>query len=306
MQTWNFQPADKASAAVLVMALTSVLSACGGGDPPAPETPPVSAASAASVPVSGRVRYQAMASADGAEPAALKPARSVALQIVDPTGAVLASGSTDDEGRYTLAAPPQEAARLNILAVLQPQPQPQPESATEIETADARHWTVQTAPFAITAETPGPARSDILQIDVARPFALLDALLDAPEETADSVTPLSLPELAPGGRRNVIVSYKTSGIATVGKPYPVVLYFRHVGAQGARITFKNDPALKLTQAAARTMPPGASSITVRATPSENGLWFFTVYARQGTGGFAIPVPVQVGPEAPELPAAPVI
>lgn len=300
MQKRNFRWMDRVSAAV---AAASLLSACGGGDPPTAEPSP------ASVAVSGLVRYQAMASPDSTEAAPLKPARGVALQIVDPAGVVLASGSTDDEGRYTLAAPPQEAARLNILAVLQPQPEPEPATGTAIETADIPYRTVQTAPFditPITASAPGPLRSDILPADVARPFALLDALLDPPAETTGFVMPGSLPVVAAPGRRNVIVSYKTSGIATVGKPYPVILSFKHVGAQGARITFKSDPELKLTQAAARTMPPGASSITVRATPSENGLWFFTVYARQGTGGFAIPVPVQVGPETPDLSAADVI
>ncbi len=93
----------------------------------------------------------------------------------------------------------------------------------------------------------------------------------------------------------VIVDYRTEGVATVGTPYPVTIDISRVDARGAKVSFSGDGTLVLSHAQERKVPQGATSLTLFATPSANGLAFIYVKTRQGTAMTATPIPVQVGP-----------
>jgi len=94
---------------------------------------------------------------------------------------------------------------------------------------------------------------------------------------------------------SVMIEGRTYGTATVGRPYPVTVDVTGVDERGARITFSSDATLTLTNARPITLRPGRTKLTVFATPSAKGLAFVNVIARQGTGGYATSIPVQVGP-----------
>jgi hypothetical protein len=262
---------------------TLLLGACGGG-----QSAGTAESSAPNVAVNGVVRFEQPAAAVAPAPVApvAKPARDIAVALVSPGGTVLASGTTDENGRYSLDAPARQTAVLRTLAV-----GVRSNGAASAEwqstEGDPREF-VDSAPFTIGADP--QERSDTLPAGLSGPFALVDGWADAQDK------PVASAKAAPD---SVNVAYRTSGVATVGKPYPIKLLFTDVGVKGAKLTFKSDAALTLTQAEARTMPPGASSITVMATPSANGRFYFTVYARSGSAAMVIPVPVQVGTPAPE-------
>jgi len=105
---------------------------------------------------------------------------------------------------------------------------------------------------------------------------------------------------------NVIVEAQTAGIATVGKPYTITLHVTGLAERGGKLSFTVDDTLKLTQAAPVVLPAGRPSarVTLIATPTANGLAFVNVMARQGTGGYAMSVPVQVGRESAAQKASP--
>ncbi|QHJ01250.1 hypothetical protein GT347_26620 [Xylophilus rhododendri] len=99
--------------------------------------------------------------------------------------------------------------------------------------------------------------------------------------------------------QSLTIDYETSGIATVGQPYPVTIVFSHVASTPpVKVSFSADQGLRLGNAGPRTLQPGKSAITVTAIPSANGLMYVNVFTRQGTAGTANSVPVQVGPAAP--------
>lgn len=95
----------------------------------------------------------------------------------------------------------------------------------------------------------------------------------------------------------VIVNAETTGIASIGQAFEVTVIFTQVDERGAKVTFTSDPELRLTNAKPLTLPAGRTVVRLLATPSANGLKFVNVFTRQGTGGSAISVPVQVGPVA---------
>ena len=285
MQKWNEW---RLSAGMVAM----LLGACGGG-----QTGGTAESSAPNVAVNGVVRFESGAEA-GAPSPATKPARDIEVALVAPDGAVLATGTTDENGRYALQAPGQRTAVLRAVAVVQ---QTDVAASPAVQpSADNPREFVDSLPFTIGAHP--QERWDTLPASQSEPFALLDALH---ETRASAVLPASgsnekatvLPKPIPD---SVNVAYRTSGVATIGQPYRIKLLFTDVGAKGAKLSFKSDEALNLTLAEARTMPPGASSISVMATPSANGRLYFTVYARSGSAAMVIPVPVQVGPPAPEV------
>ena len=110
-------------------------------------------------------------------------------------------------------------------------------------------------------------------------------------------TPAAAPAIGPPMAQGVIIQHRTSGVATVGQAYEVFVIFGSVVARGAKVSFKStDPDLVLAEARPRTVPEGRTEVRLLATAASNGLKFIQVIARQGTGGAAVYVPVQVGPE----------
>ena len=285
MQKWNER---RLSASLVAM----VLGACGGG-----QAGGTAESSAPNVAVNGVVRFEPGAAA-GAPAPATKPARDIAVALVTPEGTVLATGTTDENGHYALQAPGLQTTVLRAVAVMQ-QTDAAASSAVQPAADNPRQF-VDSLPFTIGAYP--QERSDTVPASQSEPFALLDALhepragTELPASDANE-KPVTAPKPIPD---SVTVAYRTSGVATIGQPYRIKLLFTDVGVKGAKLSFKSDEALNLTLAEARTMPPGASSISVMVTPTVNGRLYFTVYARSGSAAMVIPVPVQVGPPAPEV------
>ena len=293
MQKWNEW---RLSAGLVAL----VLGACGGG-----QTDGSAEASAPDVAVHGVIRFESGAGTGATAPAA-QPARNIVVALVTPGGKVLSTGTTDVNGAYSLHAPARQTVVLRSLAVVQQTDAPA-SPGSQAPDDDPRQY-VDSSPFAIGADA--QERTDTVPAGRSEPFARVDARFDEMHEAQADVAPGAS---APAGRAlvnakaapdSVNVAYRTSGVATIGQPYRIKLLFTDVGVKGAKLTFKSDAALNLGQAEARTMPPGASSISVVATPSANGRLYFTVYARSGSAAMVIPVPVQVGPAPPVEPEVP--
>lgn len=124
------------------------------------------------------------------------------------------------------------------------------------------------------------------------PWSALAAVADA--ATAPTINPATASKPYASG---VIVNAEPTGTATIGKPFEVTIIFTQVDERGAKVKFTSDPGLTLANAKPLTLPAGRTAVRLLATPSANGLMFINVFTRQGTGGSAISVPVQVGPVA---------
>lgn len=99
------------------------------------------------------------------------------------------------------------------------------------------------------------------------------------------------------------VRYRAEGVAAIGQPFPVTLYFDAVSDPAATLRLSADAALQMSMPASEvSLPVGASELALTVTASVDGLAYLNVFTMQlGVGGVTS-IPVQVGAVEPKLPS----
>ncbi|WPB59181.1 hypothetical protein [Xylophilus sp. GOD-11R] len=121
----------------------------------------------------------------------------------------------------------------------------------------------------------------------ARPLLAATAATASP-----SLSPSNALSRAPV-RVKPTVSSRITGQVRTGRPVSVQIAIANVGIAGARLSFSSDRPLKLGAAKPRRLPPGDSSLTLRATARSPGVHFIYVSLQHDGGGSLTPIPVEV-------------
>ncbi len=101
----------------------------------------------------------------------------------------------------------------------------------------------------------------------------------------------------------VRVRYRADGLAAVGRPFAVTLYFDAVTDPDATLRLSTDAGLQMSMPASELpLPLNASELALTVTPSADGLAYLNVFTTQMGAGGVTSIPVQTGSAAPVLPA----
>lgn len=169
----------------LVTLVLAALSACGGGGGGGGSSPPPS-----SVTVSGRVTFERVpfsgSSGLSYNSTVTSPAREVVVQLVSSAGTVLATTSTDSDGRYSFSSAPNTSVFVRARAESQ-KGSPGWQIGIYNNTNSNALYVLDTAQFSTgTANvtknllaTTGWTGSSYGGVRAAAPFAILDTLLSA-------------------------------------------------------------------------------------------------------------------------------
>lgn len=101
----------------------------------------------------------------------------------------------------------------------------------------------------------------------------------------------------------VQVSYRADGLARVGQPFAVTLYFAAVTDAEATVRLAADAGLQMSVTeAAIPLSLGTSELALTVTPVADGLAYLNVFTSQNGAGGVTSIPVQTGDAAPRLPS----
>ncbi|MES2529687.1 MAG: hypothetical protein V4636_01530 [Pseudomonadota bacterium] len=99
------------------------------------------------------------------------------------------------------------------------------------------------------------------------------------------------------------VRYRADGLAVVGQPFAVTLYFDAVSDPAATLRMSTDAGLQMSMSAAELpLSLGSSELALTVVPSVDGLAYLNVFTAQLGAGGVTSIPVQTGAVEPRLPA----
>ncbi len=99
------------------------------------------------------------------------------------------------------------------------------------------------------------------------------------------------------------VRYRADGLAVVGQPFAVTLYFDAVTDPAATLRLSVDAGLQMSMSESEVaLSLGASELALTVVPSAGGLAYLNVFTNQFGAGGVTSIPVQTGDAVPKLPA----
>ena len=192
-----------------MMSLAAALAACGGGSDGGSSAAPPPPSSSGPVTISGKAVFETVpAKANGVGldygAATDKPVRGATVQLLDGSGAVLATAATDDQGNYSVVLASSQAVRVRVRAEIK-----RTGSASGDRDFSVLDNTSSNALYVLDSAAFTPA-SNVTQnlraasgwggagytaTRAAGPFAILDVVYQAQAKIASVAPTLTLPPL---------------------------------------------------------------------------------------------------------------